>query len=172
MEHVTDETTAFRTRRALLTAGVAAAAATVATAIDRATPVRAGSDGDVVLGAANLASSETTIAVEPMSGLNVLQLVADDNTTALTVRGKARFSRSGRATVLAGRSAVDIDFRPLDLPYYGLEGTPLCFANLMSYRPGVYVSAVRPNFPIKGKMRIYLNRTVASSTFVSWFVLN
>jgi hypothetical protein len=172
MEHMTDEKPTFRTRRALLTAGVAAAAATVATAFDRATPVRAGSDGDVVLGAENVAFTETTIQAEPMSGVNVLRLVADDNTTALTVRGKARFSRSGRATVAAGRSSVDVDFRPTDLPFYGLEGTPLCFANLMSYRPGVYVSAVRPNYPIKGKMRIYLNRSVASSTFVSWFVLN
>jgi hypothetical protein len=53
-----------------------------------------------------------------------------------------------------------------------IEGTPLCFANLMSYRPGVFVTTVRPNFPIKGKLRIYLNRTVSSTTFVSWFVLN
>ena len=88
------------------------------------------------------------------------------------MRGKAKFNRSGRVTVLAGRSSVDIDFRPRDLPFHGLEGTPLCFANLMSYRPGVFVTTVRPNYPIAGKMRIYLNRAVSSNAFVAWVVLN
>ena len=89
------------------------------------------------------------------------------------VSGKARFPRrSGRATVVAGKASVDIDFRPWDLPFEGLEGTPLCFANLMSYRPGVFATTVRPNHPIRGKMRIYLNRAVSSNTYVAWFVLN
>ena len=61
--------------------------------------------------------------------------------TALRVTGKARLTRSGRATVSAGRSSVDIDLRTKG----GLTGTPLCFANLMSYRPGVFVTTVRPN---------------------------
>ena len=88
--------------------------------------------------------------------------------TALRVTGKARLTRSGRATVSAGRSSVDIDLRTKG----GLTGTPLCFANLMSYRPGVFVTTVRPNYPVTGKARIYLNRTVSANTFVAWFVLN
>jgi hypothetical protein len=104
---------------------------------------------------------------------NVLRLIADDNGVALVVSGKVRLNRrSGRTSVLAGTRHVDIDFRSLEEGFTGLEGTPLCFANLMSYRPGVFVTTVRPNFPIKGKLRIYLNRTVTSTTFVSWFVLN
>jgi hypothetical protein len=163
-----------RSRRSLLTAAGAAAAATVVSAIDRAAPVRAGTDGDVVLGAANYALSETSIQADVggFSGASVLTLVGNDNGTALSVRGKAKFNRSGRATVLAGRRSVDIDFRPRDLPFHGLEGTPLCFANLMSYRPGVFVTTVRPNYPIAGKMRIYLNRAVSSNAFVAWVVLN
>jgi hypothetical protein len=89
--------------------------------------------------------------------------------TALHVRGKARLAtRSGRATVVAGRASVDIDLRANG----GLTGTPLCFANLMSYRPGVFVTTVRPNYPVRGKARIYLNRPVNGNTFVAWFVLN
>ena len=160
-------------RRALLTAAAGAAAATVVSALHRTAPVRAGTDGDVVLGAHNQAFAETVIQAEPMGGVsNVLKLIADDNGNALIARGKVRFNRSGRASVLAGTRHVDIDFRPTDLPFNGLEGTPLCFANLMSYRAGVFVTVVRPHYPTSSRMRIYLNRTVSSSTFVSWFVLN
>jgi hypothetical protein len=89
--------------------------------------------------------------------------------TALMVRGKAKFlHRSGRATVRAGKSLTDIDLRLKG----GLSGTPLCFANLTTYRRGVYVTAVRPNHPIAGKARIYLNRAVSGNTFVAWFVLD
>jgi hypothetical protein len=42
----------------------------------------------------------------------------------------------------------------------------------MSYRPGVHVAAVRANYPIAGKARIYLNRAVSSPTYVAWVVLN
>lgn len=168
---------AFRSRRGILTAAAGAAAATVASAIHRAAPVRAGVDGDVVLGARNVALTETTIAAEPgpgnFAGASVLRLEADDNGTALTVDGKARFSRSGRATVRAGRSSVDIYVGPgPEAPFYGLEGTPLCFANLMTYRAGVFVTTVRPNYPSNGTIRIYLNRTVSANSFVSWFILN
>lgn len=87
----------------------------------------------------------------------------------LFVRGKAKLaSRSGRVTVSAGKSFVDVDLRQKG----GLTGTPLCFANLMSYRPGVFVTTVRPNYPADGRVRIYLNRAVSSNTFVAWFVLN
>lgn len=89
--------------------------------------------------------------------------------TGLYVRGKVRhFTRSGRATVTAGRSTVDIDLRAKG----GLDGTPLCFANLMTHRPGVFVTTVRPNYPVAGKVRIYLNRAVSASTHVAWSVLN
>ena len=94
---------------------------------------------------------------------------ASPNGTGLYVRGKVRhFTRSGRATVAAGRSSVDINLSTRG----GLSGTPLCFANLMTYRPGVFVTTVRPNYPVVGKLRIYLNRAVSGNTFVAWSVLN
>ena len=82
--------------------------------------------------------------------------------------GKASFSRSGRATVAAGKAYVDVDLRPKG----GLAGTPLVFANLMSYRSGVHVAAVRPNYPSAGKVRIQLSKVVTASTLVAWLVLN
>jgi hypothetical protein len=89
--------------------------------------------------------------------------------TALYAQGKVRLAtRSGRTTVAAGKASVDIDLRQKG----GLAGTPLGFAVLVSYRPGVFVTTVRPNYPIKGKARIYLNRAVTSTTYVAWFVLN
>ena len=96
-------------------------------------------------------------------------LASNPHGVGLDVSGKVRVGdRSGRATVAAGRSSVDVDLRQR----VGLSGTPLCFANVMSYRPGVFVTMVRPNYPIAGKMRIYLNRTATANTFVAWFVLN
>lgn len=86
---------------------------------------------------------------------------------ALDVVGKARFSRSGRATVLAGRSYVDVDLRTNG----GLAGSPLIFATLQSYRSGVFVAATRKNYPSTGKFRIYLSKAVTSSTYVGWLVV-
>jgi hypothetical protein len=87
---------------------------------------------------------------------------------ALKVAGRTALSRSGKAFIAAGRSRVDVDLRARG----GLTGTPLCFANLLSYRSGVYVAAARPNYPSAGKLRIYLNRAVTSSISVAWVVLN
>jgi hypothetical protein len=86
---------------------------------------------------------------------------------ALVVDGKATFSRSGRATIPAGADHIDVDLKPKG----GLSGTPLCFANLQVRRTGVHVEAVRPNVPSFGKLRIYLNGPVSSSTTVAWIVL-
>lgn len=83
---------------------------------------------------------------------------------ALHVAGKAGFSRSGRVTIASGHAYTDVTVAG------GLAGTPLCFANLLDYRTGVSVAAVRPNFPSSGKLRIYLNKAVASSTPVAWIV--
>lgn len=67
------DTTVPRSRRALLGAAIGAAVATVASALGRPAPVRAGTDGDVVLGAANEATTTTTIvnSTTPLQVLNV-----------------------------------------------------------------------------------------------------
>lgn len=96
-------------------------------------------------------------------------LASNPHGVGLDVFGKVRVGdRSGRATVARGRASVDVDLRQRG----GLSGTPLCFANVMSYRPGVFVTMVRPNYPVRGKARIYLNRAVTANTFVAWYVLN
>jgi hypothetical protein len=84
---------------------------------------------------------------------------------ALEVAGKTSFSRSGRVTIGAGNGFVDVTVPG------GLSGAPLSFANLLDYRSGVSIAAVRPNYPSGGKLRIYLNRSVASSTPIAWIVM-
>jgi hypothetical protein len=81
---------------------------------------------------------------------------------ALDVRGKALFSRSGRATIAAGQSTKKINLT-------GVSFSSLVFAVLRSNRSGRYVRAV---VPTAGSFTIYLNTTVTSSTYVVWFVVN
>jgi hypothetical protein len=87
-----------------------------------------------------------------------------DTGTALKVSGKTHFSRSGRATVGAGKSYVDV------VVAGGVAATSLCFANLAAYRAGVYVAAVRSAYPTTAKIRIYLNKAVVKATVVAWLV--
>ena len=84
------------------------------------------------------------------------------NAIALDVRGKALFSRSGRATISAGQSTKKINLT-------GVSFSSLVFAVLRSNRSGRYVRAV---VPTTGSFTIYLNTTVTSSTYVVWFVVN
>ncbi len=113
------------------------------------------------LGSNGLAESTGVFGVSP-SGVGVR---AQSTTgTALKVSGKTHFSRSGRATVPAGHSYVDVPVAG------GVAATSLCFANLTAYRSGVYVAAVRPAYPTTAKVRIYLNKAVTASTVVAWLV--
>lgn len=258
------ELTAPRSRRALLAAAAAAAAATVVTAIKGPATAVAGSDGDVVLGEANTASTMTSIvtttpgitalkvrgvtgpeASTDVSGVaihgSVVRSGADDDKlgvgvrgegasfctgvdgrsdtgygvfgrsesgtgthggshdgtgvdgfsdngigvgadstrgtgiqgssqygTALKVWGKVKLHRSGRAWVSAGKRSITVDLSADG----GLAGTPLCFATLMTYRSGVWITVVRPNYPSAGKLRIYLNKAVNARTAVAWLVLD
>jgi hypothetical protein len=240
-----------RSRRSVLVAAAGAAVATAASALDPQAAVRAGTDGDVVLGAANTATTTTSLAISAndadvlrVSGMSENAAIVGVNTDtgagvrgeasfgagvlgtsqsgtgvegavltgngilgvseegsgvvghitlsgsgvhghsfstagvgvrataeagrALVVVGKASFSRSGRATVPTGASYVDVSL----VASGGLSGTPLCFANLQTRRPGIHVEAVRPNTPTAGTLRIYLNKAVPGATFVSWLVLN
>ena len=83
---------------------------------------------------------------------------------ALDVIGKVKFNRSGRTTILAGKTSLVITVPG------GVTATSLCFATLTVYRSGVYVAAVRPNYPA-GKMTVYLNKAIGANTVVSWMVL-
>jgi hypothetical protein len=87
-----------------------------------------------------------------------------DTTTdvALRVSGKVQFSRSGRVTLLAGRSTIKITLA-------GTTTSSRVFAVLHSNRSGRYVRAV---VPTTGSFTIYLNTTVTANTFIAWFVIN
>ena len=84
------------------------------------------------------------------------------NYTALDVRGKAKFSRSGRSTIGAGKSSIKVNMA-------GVSWSSLVFAVVRSNRAGRYVRAV---VPTTGSFTIYLNTAVTASTYVVWFVLN
>lgn len=86
---------------------------------------------------------------------------------ALAVSGRATFSRSGRASVPINASYVDVTVPG------GLSSSANVLATLQSYRAGVYVAAVRTNYPTSGKARIYLSKVASTSatTPVAWFVL-
>jgi hypothetical protein len=85
--------------------------------------------------------------------------------TALQVAGRASFSRSGRLTIAAGRSSVTkTGITPL-------TSASLVLAVLQSNRTGIYVRAVVPS--VAGhSFTIYLNKAVAATTYVAWFILN
>ena len=96
------------------------------------------------------------------STIGVHAYAGSTDRVALKVTGKAQFSRSGRATILAGASTKAITLA-------GVTTGSLVFAVLGSNRSGRWVRAV---VPAAGKFTIYLNTSVTSSTFVTWWVLN
>jgi hypothetical protein len=96
------------------------------------------------------------------AGLRAWGYDGSGNWTALDVRGKAKFSRSGRSTIGAGKSSLKVNLT-------GVSFSSLVFAVLRSNRTGRYVRAV---VPTTGSFTIYLNSAVTSSTYVVWFVLN
>jgi hypothetical protein len=104
----------------------------------------------------------------------VAAVVRPAPTAAATYSG---WTYSGTTRVRAGMYWVDVNAAKLnqsDPNYPFLPGTGLLpngFATLQRYRAGVYVAAVRPNYPSAGQMRIYLNKRVASSIPVAWVAL-
>lgn len=86
---------------------------------------------------------------------------------ALRVDGRAVFSRAGRTNVAANASYVDVTVGG------GLSSTAVVLATLQVSRAGVWIAAVRTNYPSSGKARIYLNKVASTSTTtpVGWFVV-
>ena len=117
---------------------------------------------------ASLAGPKHGVAVEVANALGYVGIAASAGpaATALSVNGRARLNRSGRVSIAAGKTFVDVTVPG------GLEFTPIAFANLQVNRPGVYVQSVVPNAST-GKIRINLNKVASSSssTAVSWLVL-
>ena len=108
------------------------------------------------------------LAVVPSApGLFGVVARAGTAATALSVEGKAKFNRSGRASVAAGRTFVDV------VVPGGLSSSSLVLATPLLSRAGVYVQAAVPN-PATGRIRIQLNKVASSSsaTPVAWFVID
>jgi hypothetical protein len=112
------------------------------------------------------AQDATAVGVKGASMAGVGVLATATTGTALRVSGKARFSRSGRATVLRNKKYVDITVAG------GLTSRSVIHATLQTYRAGVAIAAARKNYPTTGKARIYLTKVAStiSSTYVGWFI--
>ena len=82
--------------------------------------------------------------------------------TALQVAGRARFSRSGRATIAAGHKSVTITMA-------GVTTSSYVIATPQVNRAGVYVQSVVPG---TGRLTIYLNKTTTVSTVIGYLVIN
>lgn len=88
---MTTDEAAVRSRRAILAAGLGGLAATVASALGRPQPVRAGSDGDVVLGTNNTSATQTGITNS--AGGTALAVTSNGDTSVAisgTVNGAGR----------------------------------------------------------------------------------
>jgi hypothetical protein len=108
---------ALRTRRALLVASLGGLAATVAAALGRPEIVRAGSDGDVVLGAANASPSTTSIG-SLSSGVTAFQAVASGAGNGIGVHG-----HSAEGFGVLGASSSGIGVVGGSTSSYGVRGT-------------------------------------------------
>jgi hypothetical protein len=104
----------------------------------------------------------TTTPPIPTGSVAVEARVASTSHLALNVVGRAKFSRSGRILIGAGKSSIVISLT-------GVSASSLVFANLYTYRSGTWVISATPT---TNTITIRLNKTLTSSAYVVWFVLN
>jgi hypothetical protein len=117
------------------------------------------------IGAKGWSDSGVGVSGRSNSGIGV-EALGPGSATALSVQGRATFSRSGKALLPKGRTFVDVEVGG------GLSPSSLVVATLMLNCVGVYVPSAVPN-PAAGTVRIYVNKVAssASSTPIAWFVL-
>ncbi len=119
------------------------------------------------VGVYGLATQATgAIGVQGNAPAGVGVLATTTTGIALQVAGKAKFSRAGRASVPKGKLSADITVAG------GLAANSVVSATLQTYRAGVGIAAVRTNYPVAGKARIYLTKVASTTaaTSVGWFV--
>lgn len=109
----------------------------------------------------------TATGVRGESGLGVGVCAVSPQGLALKVEGRAKFQRSGLATIAKGRSYVDVTVPG------GVRSNTMVVATLQSNRPGVFVSSASP-LVSAGKVRIRLSRVASrtSITKVAWLALD
>ena len=81
---------------------------------------------------------------------------------ALQVSGKAKFSRSGRIAVASGKTSTSKSVA-------GVTTSSMVFAVLQQSETGTWVRAA---VPATGKITIYFNKALPTSSVAAWFVLN
>jgi hypothetical protein len=123
------------------------------------------SDGtSLVDSVGTLGRADTGIGLKgwTQSGIAILAL-AESGGKALDVQGPSTFSRSGRATVGAGKKSVKVSGQTI-------ATSTMVLAVLQQSRPGVWVTAAVPS-PSTDTLTIYLNKAVGKKTKVAWFLL-
>jgi hypothetical protein len=98
----------------------------------------------------------------PIAGVGVHAAEGQGGLAGLQVEGRARFKRSGRATVPANAAKVAVDLA-------GVTASSLVFAVLAKNVPSRHVRAVVAG---AGRFTIYLNSTVTTATVVTWIVFD
>jgi hypothetical protein len=83
---------------------------------------------------------------------------------ALSVNGRAQFSRSGRITVPAGQYSATASS-------VSLTSTSLVMATMQQRRAGISIEAAVPN-TATSSFTVYLSKAVPSDTVIAWFVVN
>lgn len=101
---------------------------------------------------------------ESRSGVGVLAQNPNDSGVALQVTGVTKFSRSGVATVLAGRSQVT-----QQLP---LGPASFVLATIQDNVTDLYVRGVKITSGTNGSFTIHLSTAVKSDTKVAWLAMN
>lgn len=123
--------------------------------------------GDAAHGTGAWASTEDGTALKVTAGTGGTGITATAPGVALSVQGKAKFSRSGVATV-AGTTAAPTNSVKVSLP---ITAKSMMTATLQTYVPGIFVVAAVPDVA-GGSFTIYLNKQVSTSVGpVSWMVV-
>lgn len=117
------------------------------------------------VGTLGVSASGTGVRGLSTTGIGVEALAVNASATGLKVIGKAQFSRSGKATVLAGQSQVIVNGIPLtsaSLVLATIQGTGAA---------GLYVRSVSVSVS-NSRFTIRLSQNVAANTLVGWFIAN
>lgn len=97
-------------------------------------------------------------------GVAVFASTAVDAGSALEVKGRARFSRSGKVIVPSGKDQISV-------PVPNLDGASLVLATVQERRSGFYVMGAVAD-PARAAITIYLSRASSRPATVAWFVVN
>ena len=97
-------------------------------------------------------------------GVAVSASTAVDAGSALEVSGRARFSRSGKVTLPAGKTQVTVSVANLD-------GASLVLATVQERRDDFHVLGAATD-PAHATITIYVNRKASKATTIAWFVVN